>query len=116
MLTSRFLALCGIHSFAWDHDDIAEFVDYVIAYEEGYFKSRGQTYVVLSRQEITLASGISGIELVVEIGPGGKSRRVYTLDANSVYLIDCETNLSDWLKLESTYDQIINSFTLDSTR
>jgi tetratricopeptide (TPR) repeat protein len=107
--------LCGIHTGAADFTTVDEFVDAVLAHDPEYFKGRGQTFVVLSRQDITLSSGVKGIEVIVEIGPGGKSRRVYMLADGRVYVVDCETYLEDWPKLESVYDQIINSFTLEDS-
>ena len=100
-------ALCGIHSNSSGFNTVEELVDFVIDFEDEYFKERGQSYDILSRQAITLASGASGIELMVELGPGGKSRRVYFLTAGYDLVIDCETNLMDWPLLEATYDQII---------
>jgi hypothetical protein len=115
-LDDGLFSLCGIHSNPAAFDTIEEFVDSVIDYEDDYFKERGQTYDILSRQAITLSSGLSGIELMVELGPGGKSRRVYFVTAEYMFIIDCETSLMDWPSLESTYNQIINSFTIESAR
>lgn len=109
-------ALCGVHSNTLGFKTLDEFVDFVIDFEDDYFKERGQTYDILSRQAITLTSGMSGIELMVELGPGGKSRRLYFLAAGYEFVIDCETRLSDWPRLEATYDQIINSFTVEDAR
>jgi tetratricopeptide (TPR) repeat protein len=108
--------LCGIHSAAVDFTTVDEFVDVSLPHDEEYFKDRGQTFGVLSRQDITLSSGVSGVETIAEIGPGGKSRRVYMLADGRAYAIDCETYLADWPKLESVYNQIINSFTLETSR
>jgi hypothetical protein len=53
---------------------------------------------------------------MVELGPGGKSRRVYFLDGGYAFVIDCESKLIDWPILEPVYDQIINSFSLEGAR
>jgi hypothetical protein len=106
------VGLCGIRSNAVSFSTVDELVDSMLATNEETFGARGQDYVVESQSEITLSSGLSGVEVIAEIGPGGKSRSVIVLADGQAYIVDCETFLEEWPKLEPIFDQIINSFTL----
>ena len=58
-----------IHSATARFTSLDEFVDFVLANDKAHFEERGQTLVVLSRRNVTLANEISAIEVFMEIGP-----------------------------------------------
>lgn len=106
-------ALCGIHSRVTDQfKTVDELTDSLHAHNERYFRDRGQVFVILARRRITLPNDIVGNDVLTEIGPGGKSRRIYVLADGRGFTIDCETYAKNWERLEPLYDRIIGSFTL----
>jgi hypothetical protein len=61
---------------------------------------------------IELRGGLPAYEMVNEVGPGGRSRKVLIVDAGRTILIDAETYLTLWDLLESDFDLVISSFEL----
>jgi hypothetical protein len=73
-------ALCGIHSGPVDRFNTAdEFTDFMLAHDERFFRDKGQKFVILARRRITLPNAIVGSDVLAEIGPGGRSRRIHVL-------------------------------------
>ena len=106
-------ALCTIHSGAVDRfNTVDELTDFMLANDVQFFKDRKQGFSVLARRRITLANGIVGNDVLVEIGPGGKSRRVHVLADKRAFALDCEGYAKDWDQLEAVYQRIIVSFTI----
>ena len=106
-------ALCSIHSGPMDRfNTVDELTDFMIAHDEQFFKSKGQKYVVLARRRISLPNGIVGNDLLVEIGPGGRSRRIHVLNDGRGLAIDCEAYTKNWSRLEASYQRVIASFTV----
>ena len=50
--------------------------------------------------------------MLVELGPGGRSRRLHVLVDGRGFAIDCEAYTRHWGKLEGAYQRIIASFTV----
>jgi len=103
-------ALVGIHCGTVDYSSLDDFVNFMQAYSEGVLKQKGQTTIVISRQPISLPNGVSGIDVIQEIRPGGKSRRVYVLIDKQFFGIDAETYIEKWDIFHPYFDRIINSF------
>ncbi len=76
-------------------------------------QSIGKSFTTVSRQHITLGSGVAAVEAIHLIGIGtvGKDRQIYVLAGGQIFILDAETNLDSWPTLEPFFDRIINSFT-----
>jgi len=105
-------ALCGIHSGAVPFKTVDEFTDTTLANSERYFRDRGHVFVISARRQISLPNDIIGNDVLTGIGAGEKSRRVYILADGRGFMLDCETYVKDWDRLEPFYDRIVRSFTL----
>lgn len=70
--------------------------------------------VTVSRQRVTLSSGLPAIEVVHLMGSGvvGKSRKVIAAVNNRLFVIDAETIADAWPGFEADFNHIINSFTV----
>ncbi len=106
--------LCGIHSSrgVLPFKTVDEFTDSTLVNAERFFKDRGKLFAILARRRISLPNNIIGNDVLTEIGPGGRSRRIYVLAEGEVFVMDCETYVKNWERLEPTFDRIIRSFTL----
>jgi hypothetical protein len=106
--------LCGIHSNRGviPFKTLDEFTDSTLVNAEQFFKDRRKLFAIISRRRITLPNDIVGNDVLTEIGPGGRSRRIYVLTEDEIFAIDCETYVENWERLEPAYDRIIRSFTL----
>lgn len=105
-------ALVGILSGTVRFTSLDEFVDFTLAHNKTYLEEQGKTLVVLSRRHMTLANDISAIEVVAEIGLGGKSRRLYVLVDKQAFVIDAETHIEKWDTFHPYFDAMIDSFTV----
>ena len=105
-------ALCSIHSGPMDRfNTVDELTAFMLEHEAKFLKEKNQKFVVLTRQPIKLPSGI-GNDVLVEIGPGGRSRRLHVLADGRGFAIDCEAYTKNWARLEASYQRIITSFTV----
>lgn len=105
-------ALCGVYSASVAFKALDEFTDYM---EDGHAQrllDKGLLSVLLSRQNISLPNEVVGNDVLSDLVPGGRSRRVYILTNGRGFAIDCEAAAKDWGKVESSYDLIIKSFAL----
>jgi len=106
-------ALCSIHSGPMDRfNTVDEFTDFMVEQNERFFRSKGQKFEVLARRRITLPNGFVGNDVLAEIGPGGRSRRLHVLADGSGYAVDCEGYTKNWGRLDPAYQRIIASFTV----
>jgi hypothetical protein len=106
-------ALCSIHSGAIDRFNNAdEFADFMVLNDGRFFRDKGQKFTVVARRRLTLPNGVAGSDVLVEIGPGGKSRRLYVLVDGRGFAIDCEAYASQWNEVEASYHRLIMSFTV----
>lgn len=104
-------ALCSINSGPLDRfNSVDEFTDFMLANDARFFKDKGQTFTVLGRRRITLPKRIVGNDVLAEIGPGGRSRRIHVLADGRGFAIDCESYTKNWSDLEADYQRIIASF------
>jgi len=106
-------ALCSIHSGPMDRfNSVDELTDFLLANDAQFFKDKGQKFTILSRKRISLPNRIVGNDVLAEIGPGGRSRRVHVLADGRGFAIDCETYAKSWSGLEADYQRVIASFTV----
>jgi hypothetical protein len=106
-------AMCGIHSGPVDRfNTVDELTDFLLAHDEKFFKGKGQKFTVVTRKRIKLPNGIVGNDVLAEIGPGGRSRRIHVLADGRGLAVDCEGYTKSWSKLEVAYQRIIASFTV----
>lgn len=105
-------ALCSIHSGPMDRfNSVDELTDFLVGHDEKFLKEKGQKLAVLARRRVTLPNGMAANELLVEIGPGGRSRRLHVLADGRGFAIDCEAYTKNWSSLDPSYRRIIASFT-----
>lgn len=104
--------LCGIQAGQVRFETLEELVDFLLDYGDQLFQQRGLEQVVISRQTVEFENSYDGIDVTVEIRPGGKSRRMYFLQDGIGVIIDCETYEANWQNLEADFDRIMNSFVL----
>jgi hypothetical protein len=102
----------GIHSgtSGGRFTDLDAFATAVLA---GWEQSIGKKFTTVSRQHITLESGVAAVEVIHLIGTGtvGKDRQIYVLAGDRIFILIAETNLDSWPKLEPDFGRIINTFT-----
>jgi hypothetical protein len=106
-------ALCSIHSGPMDRfNSVDELTDFLLANDAQFFREKSQKFTVLARKRISLPNRIEGNDVLAEIGPGGRSRRVHVLADGRGFAIDCEGYAKSWSKLEPAYQRVIASFTV----
>lgn len=106
-------ALCSIHSGPMDRfNTVDELTDFLVAHDAKLLKEKGQKFVVLARKRITLPNAMAGNDVLVEIGPGGRSRRLHVLADGRGFAIDCEAYTKHWSRLDTSYRRVIGSFTV----
>ncbi len=105
-------ALLGIHCTTINYTSLDDFVNSALAHNEGYFKQKGQTMVVMTRQSTYLPNGVPAVDVILEIRPGGKSRRIYVLVDKHAFLVDAETYIEKWDMFHPYFDRMISSFTV----
>lgn len=105
--------MCSVLSGPVDRfNTVDELTDFMVAHDERFLKDKGQKLVVLTRRRITLPNNIIGNDVLADIGPGGRSRRVHAIADGRGFAIDCEAYTKNWSRLEGSYQRIIGSFTL----
>jgi hypothetical protein len=106
-------ALCSIHSGPMDRfNSVDELTDFLLANDAQFFREKGQKFAVLARKRISLPNRIKGNDVLAEIGPGGRSRRVHVLADGRGFAIDCEGYAKNWSTLEPYYQRVIASFSV----
>ena len=91
---------------------VDEFTDFMLANDERFFRDKGQKFAVLGRKRITVPNGVVGNDVLAEIGPGGRSRRIHVLADGRGYAVDREAYTRNWSELEASYQRVIGSFTV----
>jgi hypothetical protein len=104
--------VCGVLTGPVQFKSAEEFTDFMLAHSAQTFKRRGLEVAISSRQQIVLLSGITGTNVLVEIVPGGRSRRIFVLADGNGLVVDCETYAANWQKLAPTFDRIMGSIDL----
>ncbi len=112
ILSSEDNAQCGIHSGSVRFKTVDEFTDFMLAHTGQTLAEKGFMSIILAQRRISLPNDIIGNDVLVDILPGGKSRRIFSLADGQGYIINCETAAKNWGKLEPFFERIISSFTL----
>ena len=107
------LARCGVHTARVRFETLDELTDVLLAQtERTTFERTSLESKTVSRRRIKLANDIVGNDVIVNITPGGRSRRVFSLVDGIAYVIDCETYSIFWERTAAEFDLIIRSFTV----
>lgn len=104
-------SLVGIH-VAPAKSPLPVAVDKILASQEQYRQQKGQTWAVVSRQPMSLGDGTPAVDVLVEMGPGGRARELYAVKSGKVFGIDAETYVTSWDRYSPDFDRILNSFAL----
>ncbi len=111
MSSSDGRALCGVHSgylkkkkSEMNYDELRRMVKQMMA-APSHLKLK-----VVRQRNITLPSGAIGIEVMVDLVPGGRSLRRYSTSKGAVFAVDCETYASEWKSKELTFKTILKTF------
>ena len=105
-------ALCGVQGAEVSVESLHELTDYLLEHSRKSLEKQGKESKLISREEIQVADGVVGNDVIVEIATAGKSRRVYLLVEGTAYVIDCETYTEKWEQFEPAFGEIIGSFAL----
>ena len=108
------LALVGISCGTVAYDSLDDFIDFALAHDEDYSKEMGLTYEVVAREEVTLSNGIPAVRVTTEIGPGGKSCRLYVFVDSQAFMVDAETYTFMWPVVYPDFDRMLASFTVEN--
>ncbi len=103
-------AMVGIHAVGTTVP-LTDVVDEMLASQEQYQQEKGKTWVLVSRQPMSLPDGTPAIDVVVELGPGGRSRQLYVVSGDKAFAVDAETYTTLWDTFSEDFDRIVNSFT-----
>ena len=106
-------ASCSLYSGAMDRfNNVDELTEFILKNDEQIFKERKQKFGILERKRITLPNRLVANDVLAEIGPGQRSRRIYALVDGRGFAIDCETDSKNWENVEADYQRIVASFTV----
>ena len=106
-------AFIGIHTNDVRAKTLDELVDFIILYtKRQLYEAKNINYVVVSRKKIQIDKNTIGIDVLSELRPGGKSRRLYFLVENRAFGVDAETYAEEWDQFVSQFDRILRTFRL----
>jgi hypothetical protein len=106
-------ALCSVVSGPVDRfNTVDEMTQFMLDHDERYLREKGHRFTVLARRKITLPNGVVGNDVLAEIGPGGRSRRIHVLADGRGFALDCEAHTGNWARLETAYRRVMESFTV----
>lgn len=105
--------LCGIHSGEVPYKDTDRFTKSMLDFMKNMAHGDGLRLVVRSRNRLTLSGGVVANDVLTEIQPGGKSRKVFVMARGTGFMVDCETYAAKWSESESKFDALIRSFALN---
>jgi hypothetical protein len=106
-------ALCSIHSGPMDRfNNVDELTDFLLAHDARFLAGQGRRLAIVARRRIALPNGVSGNDVLADIVPGGRSRRVHVLADGRGFALDCEAYSRDWKRLAASYQRILASFTV----
>lgn len=103
---------CEVHSSSAGFATLEEFAGSALEQTRQTFEQLRLTQVVQERNSVNLPSGEAAIDVVLAIGEGAMSHRLYALDKNSAYAVDCGTSSVNWPQFKAVFEQIVRSFTL----
>lgn len=103
-------ALCGIHVGGTRFATSEEFAAFMMDFTKKGLMNQGLLQMQLSYEKVETKSGLGGIEALVDIVPGGRSKRLFFIDGTTGYSLDCETSTHLWQKHLPDFDQVLQSF------
>jgi hypothetical protein len=103
-------ALVGIHVAPTDLPlNLA--VNEMLASEAQTYSQNGLTWVLSSRQLISLPDGTTAVDIRGDLAPGGRSHQLYILRAGRLFAVNAETYLPFWDTFSADFGRILQSFT-----
>ena len=108
-------AMCGVHSASQPPTtELKRFTDDLLAATAAELKLKhGIRSQVTTRRTLQLRSGEPAVEMQVDLVPGGRSRRLFTLGANGwAHVVDCETTTELWAFHQADFEHVMGSFRL----
>jgi hypothetical protein len=108
-------ALCGVHSASRPPtSDLNRFTDDLLAATAAELKRKHGIHSQVSRRRtLRLSSGEPAVEVLVDLVPGARSRRLFTLGGNGwAHVVDCETSTDLWPSHQVEFEHVIRSFRL----
>ena len=105
--------MCGIHSGQVRFTRVTEFSDFMLEFNRKTLEAQGMKHRILSREQSSLLGGEPVVDVLVDIVPGGRSRRLFVLHRDTGIVVDCENYVQNWPLVEGHYDAIISSFALE---
>jgi hypothetical protein len=105
-------AVCGVHVANSPPASVYTLTDRVLSGQASFLKEHSRIEsIVVSRKKISLTSGEPATDVVVDLMPGGRSRRIFSIaDSGRAYMIDCETYVPLWQTYQDIFDKMILSF------
>ena len=104
-------AQCGIHGAAVRFETVAEYAEFMVAFNEKYFGARGVRLKTSGGRLLALANDVAAIDVLTDMSNGGRSRRIYVVSRPLGFIVDCETLASNWEKVEPVFARVIASLT-----
>ena len=71
---------------------------------------------VVERNQVEAAPSVAGVRVLVDMGSGGRSLRVYFVNAGKLAIGDCETYTSVWRLVEQEFIDILSSISFEITQ
>jgi hypothetical protein len=106
-------ASCSIMSGPMDRfNNVDELTDFMLANDVQFFREKGHKLALVERRRITLPGRVAANDVLVDIGPGVRSRRGYVLADGRGFAVDCEASPGNWRSVEADYQRVIASFTV----
>ena len=98
--------------FGFGFTSLDSWVDADVSDKQHRYRAVGKTMTVVSRKVILLSDSITGVDVIKEITPDGKSRDIYVLVDGHPFMIGVEAAMASWDKLYPIFDRMISSFTV----
>lgn len=108
-------AICGVHTaFRPPATDLQGFTDRFLSGTEQYLRlNHGLRSQLKARRSLRLSSGEAAIDVLVELHPGGRARRLFVLAADGRgHVLDCETSIELWSNHQAVFERVFRSFRL----
>ena len=108
--------MCGIQFQPVRFESVQMFADFALNVQaQALQQQKHLQSATRSRKQSVLSSGQESVDALVDIQPGGRSRRLFVLGlavpgGRLGYALDCETAERNWNNLEKAYEAIMASF------
>ena len=107
-------AICGVHTASQPATDLQGFTARFLSSTEQYLRlNHGLRSQLKARRSLRLSSGEAAIDVLVELHPGGRTRRLFVLAADGRgHVVDCETSVELWSSHQAVFERVFRSFRL----